>query len=185
MANNRVPINYHTPSFPSLYDPLPSHHKEAYYLYYTTDIWCFTLYWTLLFYGITHLTVAACAVLTHCRNWSVIWLVPLLYSVVAGLEGLLAGSLVGLVLVVLIFNCLKFRIGIVANCTGKTWFGLRSGQLQDVDLGAIDLGRCQRHGTHLDQLSRARRTLKSTRHLLFLHHISLKGGFETSGLAFL
>lgn len=37
--------------------------------------------------------------LTHCRNWSVIWLVPLLYSVVAGLEGLLAGSIVGLVCV--------------------------------------------------------------------------------------
>lgn len=97
MAGNRVPINYQTPKFPSLYDPVPSHHKEAYYLYYTTDIWRFTLYWTLIFYGATHLTVAGCAVLTHCRNWSVIWLVPLLYSVVAGLEGLLAGSIVGLV----------------------------------------------------------------------------------------
>ena len=97
MANNRVPINYQTPSFPSLYDPLPSHRKEAYYLYYTTDIWRFTLYWTLIFYAVTHLTVASCAVLTHSRNWSVIWLVPLVYSVVAGLEGLLAGSIVGLV----------------------------------------------------------------------------------------
>lgn len=97
MSDNRIPINYQTPKFPSLYDPLPSHHKEAYYLYYTADIWRFTLYWTLLFYGATHLTVAGCAVLTHFRNWSVIWLVPLLYSVVAGLEGLLAGSIVGLV----------------------------------------------------------------------------------------
>ncbi|KAJ5591636.1 uncharacterized protein N7459_002005 [Penicillium hispanicum] len=98
MANNRVPINYQTPEFPSLYDPLPSHHKEAHYLYYTKDIWRFTLYWTLIFYAATHLTVAGCAVLTHSRNWGVIWLVPLLYSVIAGLEGLLAGSIVGLVL---------------------------------------------------------------------------------------
>lgn len=97
MANNRVPINYQVPSFPSLYDPLPAHHHEAYYLYYTTDIWRFTLYWTLIFYGVSHLTVAGCAVLTHFRNWSVIWLVPLLYSVVAGLEGLIAGSIVGVV----------------------------------------------------------------------------------------
>lgn len=97
MANNRVPINYHTPSFPSLYDPLPIHNKQAYYLYYTTDIWSFTLYWTLLFYGVTHLTVAGCAILTHRRNWSVIWLVPLLYIVVAGLQALMAGSIVGLV----------------------------------------------------------------------------------------
>ncbi|OQE20602.1 hypothetical protein PENSTE_c013G09393 [Penicillium steckii] len=98
MANNRVPINYNVPSFPSLYDPLPSHGKEAYYLYYTTDIWRFTLYWTLVFYCASHLTVAGCTVLTHARNWSVIWLVPLFYIVVAGLEGLLAGSIVGLVL---------------------------------------------------------------------------------------
>ncbi|KAJ5777165.1 hypothetical protein N7520_000411 [Penicillium odoratum] len=98
MASNRVPINYHTPSFPSLYDPVPSHHKEAYYLYYTTDIWRFTLYWTLIFYGVTHLTVAGCVTLTHCRNWSVVWLVPLLYAVVSGLEALLAGSIVGVVL---------------------------------------------------------------------------------------
>lgn len=97
MAGNRVPINYHTPSFPSLYDPMPYDHKQAYYLYYTTDIWRFTLYWTLLFYGTFHLTVASCAVLTHCRNWSVIWLVPLVYVVVASLQALMAGSIVGLV----------------------------------------------------------------------------------------
>ncbi|KAJ5988485.1 hypothetical protein N7481_003695 [Penicillium waksmanii] len=98
MSNNRVPIDYQVPSFPSLYDPLPTHHKEAHYLYYTTDIWRFTLYWTLVFYGVSHLTVSVCAILTHFRNWSIIWLVPLLYSVIAGLEGLIAGSIVGLVL---------------------------------------------------------------------------------------
>lgn len=97
MANNRVPINYQVPDFPGLYDPLPAHRKDAYYLYYTGDIWRFTLYWTLIFYAVTHLTVAGCAVLTHFRNCSVIWLVPLLYSVIAGLEGLLAGSIIGLV----------------------------------------------------------------------------------------
>jgi hypothetical protein len=99
MAGNRVPINYETPSFPSLYDPVPSHHKEAYYLYYTKDIWRYTLYWTLIFYAATHLPVATCTVLSHGRNWSVIWLVPLLYSFVAGLEGVLAGSIVGLMFV--------------------------------------------------------------------------------------
>lgn len=97
MANSRVPINYQIPEFPSLYDPLPAHHKEAYYLYYTKDIWRFTLYWTLIFYAATHLTVAGWAVLTHSRNWNVIWLVPLFYSVIAGLEALVAGSIVGLV----------------------------------------------------------------------------------------
>jgi hypothetical protein len=98
MANNRVPINYEVPSFPSLYDPLPSHHHhQAYYLYYTTDIWRFTLLWTLIFYAATHLTVAGCAILTHCRNWSVILIVPLVYGCTAGLQGVFAGSIVGLV----------------------------------------------------------------------------------------
>lgn len=97
MANSRIPINYKTPEFPSLYDPIPSHHEDAYYLYYTKDIWRYTLFWTLILYAATHLPVAGCAVLTHCRNRSVIWLVPLLYSFIAGLEGLLAGSIVGLV----------------------------------------------------------------------------------------
>ncbi|KAJ5503003.1 hypothetical protein N7463_005877 [Penicillium fimorum] len=98
MANNRVPINYEVPSFPSLYDPLPAHHRQAYYLYYTKDIWRFTLFWTLLFYAATHLTVSGCAVLTHFRNWNVIWIVPLVYNIIAGLEALLAGSIVGVVL---------------------------------------------------------------------------------------
>lgn len=97
MANNRVPINYEVPSFPSLYDPLPSHHQQAYYLYYTKDIWRFTLFWTLVFYAATHLTVAGCAMITQCRNWTVIWIIPLVYSFIAALEGLLAGSIVGLV----------------------------------------------------------------------------------------
>lgn len=97
MANNRVPINYEVPSFPSLYDPLPVHHQQAYYLYYTEDIWRFTLFWTLIFYGATHLTVAGCAVLTHFRNWNVIWVVPLVYVFIAALEALLAGSIIGVV----------------------------------------------------------------------------------------
>ncbi|KAJ6134429.1 hypothetical protein N7523_000751 [Penicillium sp. IBT 18751x] len=111
MANNRVPINYQTPSFPSLYDPVPSHHHQAYYLYFTKDIWRYTLLWTLIFYAVTHLPVAACTVLTHGRNWSVIWLVPLFYSVVAGLEGLLAGSIVGLVFVLgAVYEAGNFRM---------------------------------------------------------------------------
>ena len=97
MADNRVPINYETPSFPSLYNPLVAPFDRAYYLYYTDDIWRFTLYWTLIFYAATHLTVAGCAVLVHRRKWSVIWVVPLVYTIVAGLEAFLAGSIVGLV----------------------------------------------------------------------------------------
>ncbi|RHZ72062.1 hypothetical protein CDV55_108047 [Aspergillus turcosus] len=99
MANNRVPINYQTPPFPALYDPVPTHHPpQVYYLYYTRDIWRFTLYWTFIFYAASHLAVAACAVVTQGRNWRVCLAVPLVFSVIAGLEALLAGSIIGLIL---------------------------------------------------------------------------------------
>ncbi|PWY65116.1 hypothetical protein BO83DRAFT_402066 [Aspergillus eucalypticola CBS 122712] len=98
MADNRVPINYETPPFPSLYELFPTKSTGAYYLYYNKDIWRFTLYWTLIFYGASHLLVAAWAVAMQCRSWKACLAVPLVYMVIGGLEALLAGSLIGLVL---------------------------------------------------------------------------------------
>ncbi|KAL2872644.1 uncharacterized protein BJX67DRAFT_13993 [Aspergillus lucknowensis] len=98
MANNRVPINYVTPPFPSLYDPFPGRSNAAYYLYHTHDIWRFTLYWTLIFYMTCYLGVAACALAMQGRNWRICLAVPVVYAVTGGLEALLAGSLVGLLL---------------------------------------------------------------------------------------
>ncbi|KAL2000987.1 hypothetical protein VTN02DRAFT_2365 [Thermoascus thermophilus] len=101
MSRNRVPADYHVPPFPSLYDPVrarTSGDGEAYYLYYTSDIWRFTLYWTLILFGGVHLAAAACAVVMQWRNWRVVWPTPLVFGVVGGLEALLAGSVVGLVL---------------------------------------------------------------------------------------
>ncbi|KAL2808827.1 hypothetical protein BJX63DRAFT_18204 [Aspergillus granulosus] len=98
MANNRVPINYVTPPFPSLYDPFPGRSNVAFYLYHTQDIWRFTLYWTLIFYISCYLAVAACALALQGRNWRICLAVPIVYAVIGGLEALLAGSLVGLVI---------------------------------------------------------------------------------------
>ncbi|CEL00852.1 hypothetical protein BJX65DRAFT_282703 [Aspergillus insuetus] len=98
MANNRVPINYVTPPFPSLYDPFPGRSNVAFYLYHTQDIWRFTLYWTLIFYMSCYLAVAACALALQGRNWRICLAVPIVYAVTGGLEALLAGSLVGLVI---------------------------------------------------------------------------------------
>lgn len=102
MANNRVPINYQTPPFPALYNPLPNHSPQVYYLYYTRDIWRFTLYWTFIFYAASHLAVAGCAMILQCRNWRVFLAVPLVFIVIGGLEALVAGSIIGVMYVVLI-----------------------------------------------------------------------------------
>ncbi|PYI23637.1 hypothetical protein BO86DRAFT_416485 [Aspergillus japonicus CBS 114.51] len=98
MANNRVPINYQTPTFPSLYELLPASESRANYLYYTRDIWRFTFYWTFIFYGGSHLLVAAWAVAMQCRSWKACLAVPAFYLAIGGIEALLAGSIVGLVL---------------------------------------------------------------------------------------
>ncbi|PGH36158.1 hypothetical protein GX50_01013 [[Emmonsia] crescens] len=93
-----VPVNYETPPFPSLYVSLGFYQDGAQYLYYTSDIWRFTLFWTLLFYIGAHLSAALWAVVMQWRCWKVVWAVPLVYTLVAGLEGLLAGSVTGLIL---------------------------------------------------------------------------------------
>jgi hypothetical protein len=51
-------------------------------------------------FAVIHLTVAAFAVLMQLgkgkKAWQYVWAIPLLYSLVAGVEALLAGSIVGL-----------------------------------------------------------------------------------------
>ncbi|OXV11312.1 hypothetical protein Egran_00930 [Elaphomyces granulatus] len=95
---SRVPVDYQLPAFPSLYNPVNDHVGGASYLYYKKDIWRFTLLWTLILYAGVFLAVVICAVLVQWRNWRIIWAVPLGYCITAGLEGLLAGSVVGLIL---------------------------------------------------------------------------------------
>ncbi|EEH37107.1 integral membrane protein [Paracoccidioides lutzii Pb01] len=97
-AFQTVPLNYQTPPFPSLYISAGLYHQGAKYLYYTGDIWRFTLFWTLLFYIGIHLSTSLCAAVMQWRNWKLIWAAPLVYILVASLEALLAGSVVGLIL---------------------------------------------------------------------------------------
>ncbi|KAF2735993.1 hypothetical protein EJ04DRAFT_463962 [Polyplosphaeria fusca] len=94
-VDSAVPLGYETPSFPSLYWPLPPGASTPYYLYHPSDIWRFTTVWTLLFYGSIHMVVAAWACMVQWRNWKLIWITPIFFAVVAGLEGMIAGSVVG------------------------------------------------------------------------------------------
>ncbi|TGO41557.1 hypothetical protein BHYA_0020g00560 [Botrytis hyacinthi] len=100
--DNPAPLDYSTPPFPSLYWPVHAKPGVPIYLYYAHDIWRYTLLWTLIVYGITHIAVAAWAVamqLGKGKNaWQYAWIIPLVYALIAGIEALLAGSLVGLIL---------------------------------------------------------------------------------------
>lgn len=94
-TGSAAPPNYETPGWPSLYWPLPTSVSQPHYLYYPGDIWRFTLIWTLLFFGAMHMVVALWACAIQWRNWKVIWIAPIVYAVVGGIEGMIAGSIVG------------------------------------------------------------------------------------------
>ncbi|TAQ90912.1 hypothetical protein B7494_g761 [Chlorociboria aeruginascens] len=98
---NPAPLGYATPPFPSLYWPYKAKPGVANYLYYTHDIWRYTLLWTLIIFAVFHLTVAGFAVLVQLGKgksaWQYVWIIPLVYALIAGIEALLAGSIVGLI----------------------------------------------------------------------------------------
>ncbi|KAK1751771.1 protein-S-isoprenylcysteine O-methyltransferase [Echria macrotheca] len=98
VRRDSAPPGYTTPPFPSLHIP-PQDPQWS--LYTVTDIWRFILLWTLILYGLFHLGAAGIALLMQVgkkrRNWRYLWLVPLAYIFVAGVEALMAGSVVGLI----------------------------------------------------------------------------------------
>ncbi|CAI4217915.1 unnamed protein product [Parascedosporium putredinis] len=102
MLHHSPPRGYTTPPFPSLTWEIldPTARKER-SLFYIGDIWRFTLLWTLIIYALFHLACAGIAIAMHAQNktaWKFIWVVPVLYLFVAGVQGIVAGSVVGLML---------------------------------------------------------------------------------------
>lgn len=95
------PPNYETPPFPSLNVKTlqDKTDNKQYTLYYIGDAWRFTVIWTLIAYVFFHLGAVLVALFNHGpkkSTWKFIWAVPIIYLITAGLEALLAGSIVGL-----------------------------------------------------------------------------------------
>lgn len=99
---NGPPEGYRTPRFPSLnvqtvYDRSPT---RVYTLYYIHDVWRFTVIWTVIIYVLFHVAAVVIALFTHGRRistWKYLWAVPIVYIVIAGLQALVTGSIVGAV----------------------------------------------------------------------------------------
>lgn len=120
-----VPTSYKCPPFPSLYWLIgPPTVVQPAYIYGIRDSWRFTLYWTIIVFEAAHLLVAIYAVAMVwwggrekrvkggmgrkgrgkgkdklgriLSRISGMWAVPIVYGIVAGIEALLAGSVVGL-----------------------------------------------------------------------------------------
>lgn len=70
ISSLNVPIGYSTPEFPSLFWPLgPS--QQAYqnsFLYYSWDIWKFTVFWSLILFGALYIIVGTIAAISNILN---------------------------------------------------------------------------------------------------------------------
>lgn len=58
-------------------------------------MWRFTLYWTLICVVGVHMAAAGYACVMQYRNWKIIWVVPVVYLIIGGIEALIAGNVVG------------------------------------------------------------------------------------------
>lgn len=94
-----VPPTYTTPPFPSLYWFIRGKPDDPQYLYHQIDIWRFTFYWTLIVYEAIHIAASGYALILQWKSWRFIWIVPLVYIAIAGVEAILAGTVVGLLYV--------------------------------------------------------------------------------------
>lgn len=68
---------------------------QTVYLYDAESMWLFTLYWTLICVTGVHLIAAGYACVIQYQNWKIIWVVPIIYVVIGGIEALIAGNVVG------------------------------------------------------------------------------------------
>lgn len=123
-----VPIGYVTPHFPSLFWPLGStlpRYNEL-FLYYSIDIWKFTVFWVIIFFSGAYLLVGVAAALSmnlrayrerkivQSNKKAVVLplvLCAILYLVAGVAQGFMLGAIIGLLLAAI------YRAGALAMST--------------------------------------------------------------------
>jgi hypothetical protein len=96
--NNPTPLGYSVPSFPSLYWPFPFDYNKnlkARYLYAPKEVWRFTVLWTLIFFGVVHISASLYTAFKMRRAWKLLWIFPMFWAVIAGIQAFLVGSICG------------------------------------------------------------------------------------------
>lgn len=96
-CTNYPPPDHHLPRFPALCWP-----PHACVIYSVYDSWRFTLTWTLILFIAFHLSATAIALLMQVGKprsiWKYLVAIPIVYTVIAGVEALVTGSVVGSIL---------------------------------------------------------------------------------------
>lgn len=106
-----VAVGYTTPKFPSLTWHFSAMDAKAQYLYYTTDIWRFTVYWTLIIFAGFYLVSGVVAAIFQRRLVPGLMIVAT-YFIWGEIQAIVSGSIVGLLLAT------TYRTG---SITMNTW----------------------------------------------------------------
>ncbi|WPK24346.1 hypothetical protein PUMCH_001616 [Australozyma saopauloensis] len=117
VSSQNLPMGYEAPPFPSLFWPagaFTSRFQSA-YLYYSSDMWTFTVWWSMIFFGSAYFMAGVWSGLTmfvqsyrqvrvgarkRTLGWRPFFIVPT-YFVIGSIQGLLSGALVGLILMLI------------------------------------------------------------------------------------
>ncbi|SCW02877.1 LAFE_0F16248g1_1 [Lachancea fermentati] len=114
VTSGDVPIGYTTPSFPSLYWPINNKKFTLSLLYYTGDIWKFTIYWTFILFAVFYGAAGLLASCSHRKTAGGLWIMAF-YLFVGGVQALASGTVAGLILAVI------YKAGLFAM---STWIPL-------------------------------------------------------------
>lgn len=106
------------------------------YLYDAYSMWRFTLLWTLIDVIGVHLITAAYAMLIQWRRWKFIWLTPVLFGLIGGLEAAIAGNVVGGL-------CVCQSGFLDSTDAQQARRCLHGGLLQNVYMDSIHMGHCE------------------------------------------
>jgi hypothetical protein len=120
IVGSNIPVGYSVPQFPSLSLPINSNNFRVSYLYFTYDIWRFTLYWTLILSMAFHLAAATWACIMNRKLLSGIWIFST-YFILAGIQAFASGSITGLILAAI------YKSGMFAM---STWIPFVWGMIQ-------------------------------------------------------
>ncbi|KAH3672968.1 hypothetical protein WICPIJ_009977 [Wickerhamomyces pijperi] len=105
-----VPVGYTTPPFPSLYWPLGQEKYTISYLYYSFDIWKFTVFWTLIVFAAFYGSVGIWAGLLTRRIFLGITVLTS-YLIIGSIQAFISASIFSVVLAA------TYRAGLFAMTT--------------------------------------------------------------------
>lgn len=95
ISTNFIPVDYVSPPFPSLYLPVNSAAYNRAILYYASDVWRFTVFWTMTFFAAFHFCAAFWAFAVHRNITGFFWIV-LFYLLFSGFQAFVSGCVVSL-----------------------------------------------------------------------------------------